>query len=379
MHSGHPVIIESGFHPCVDSINYAYLAFQGHCRRVTHSFRNVSPWTSLLLALSGDISLNPGPAARSLNGCLLNIRSIRNKSASFLEFVKDNNADLIAVTETWGPEDTEGFISSITPPGYKFTHVPRDVKKGGGVGFFIKEDLSFEKVSKNNCQTFESTSIQISTEGAKDVIFHVLYRPPNISKSQFLGEFGMFLEGAALSGCENILLGDLNFHLDQHDTWTLKFYDLLEQFSFTQLVNTPTHIQGHILDALCVRDSFSWAISPKVIGGLSDHQAIMFSLIFLSESPVSFNVFPSVKFNYNNDNYILDFRVDILKSDLIRCPYKTASLLSHQYFNTLRSLLDKHAPMKKKNIARHAETGFMNCDILKAKRLKRKYERAWRR
>ena len=64
----------------------------------------------------------------------------------------------------------------------------------------------------------------------------------------------MFLEGAVLSGCENILLGDLNFHLDQHGTWTLKFYDILEQFSFTQLVNTPTHIQGHILDALCVRD-----------------------------------------------------------------------------------------------------------------------------
>ena len=81
-HSGHPVIIESGFHPCVDSINYAYLAFQGHCQRVTHSFRNVG-------------------------------------------HVKDNNADLIAVTETWlRPEDTEGFISSITPPGYKFTHIP---------------------------------------------------------------------------------------------------------------------------------------------------------------------------------------------------------------------------------------------------------------
>ena len=137
MHSGHPVIIESGIHPCVDSINYAFLAFQGHFRRVAHSFRNVSPWTSLLLALSGDISLNPGPASRSLNGCFLNIRSIRNKSASFLEFIKDNNADLIAVTETWlRPEDTEGFISSITPPGYKFTHVPRNVKKGGGVGFF---------------------------------------------------------------------------------------------------------------------------------------------------------------------------------------------------------------------------------------------------
>ena len=68
MHSGHPVIIESGFHPCVDGINYTYLAFQGHCRRVMYSFRNVSPWKSLLLALSGDISLNLGPASRSLKG-----------------------------------------------------------------------------------------------------------------------------------------------------------------------------------------------------------------------------------------------------------------------------------------------------------------------
>ena len=156
----------------------------------------------------------------------------------------------------------------------------------------------------------------------------------------------------------------------------MKFYDILEQFSFTQLVNTPTHIQGHILDALCVRDSFSWAISPKVIGGLSDHQAIIFSFIFPVRESCKFQCVPIRKIHKIN---ISDFRMDILKSDLIRCPYKTASLLSHQYFNTLRSLLDKHAPIMKKNILRHAETGFMNCDILKAKQLKRKYERAWRR
>ena len=331
----------------------------------------------MLLALSGDISLNPGPGSRSLNGCLLNVRSIRNKSASFLEFVKDNNADLIAVTETWlRPEDTECFISSITPPGYKFTHVPRNIKKGGGVGFFVKEDLSYEQVSKNNYQAFESISIQISSEGAKDVIFRVVCGPPDLSKSQFLDEFGMFLEGAALSGYENILLGDLNFHLDKHDTWTLKFYDILEQFGFTQLVSAPAHIQGHILDALCVRDSFSWAISPQVIGGLSDHQAIIFSLIFPVRESCKFQRVPIRKTHKIN---ISDFTMDILKSNLIRCPYKTASLLSHQYFNTLRGLLGKHAPIMKKNVPRHAKTGFMNCDILKAGRLKRKYERVWRR
>ena len=75
--------------------------------------------------------------------------SIRNISASFLEFVKDNNADLIAVTETWlRPEDTEGFISSITPPGYKFTHVPRNVTKGGGVGFSSRRTCVLSKFQK---------------------------------------------------------------------------------------------------------------------------------------------------------------------------------------------------------------------------------------
>ena len=94
--------------------------------------------------------------------------------------------DTICTLFTNISEDTVSFISSITPPGYKFTHVPRNIKKGGGVGFFIKEDLIYEQVSKNNYQTFESISIQISSEGAKDVIFHVVYRPPNLSKSQFL-------------------------------------------------------------------------------------------------------------------------------------------------------------------------------------------------
>ena len=151
-------------------------------------------------------------------------------------------------------------------------------------------------LTKTNVIPLNTISIQISTEGAKDVIFHVVYRPPNLSKSQFLDEFGMFLEGAALSGYENILLGDLNFYLDKHDTWTLKFYDILGQFSFTQLFNTPTHIQGHILDALCVRDSFYWAISPKVIGVYQTTRQSYSALSSLSGNPVSFNVFPSVKF-----------------------------------------------------------------------------------
>ena len=68
-----------------------------------------------------------------------------------------------------------------------------------------------------------------------------------------------------------------------------------------------------------------------------------------------------------------------MNSDLIKHPHKTASLLSHQYFNTLRKILDRHTPVNRKKVPLHPDKGFKNSDILSAKRLKQKYERIWRK
>ena len=91
---------ESGIHPCLNRVNYAFLAIQGHICRVTHSYKHVSPWVSLLLILSGDVSINPGPNTSLLTGSLINIRSIRNKSVALADFINSNKSDIIAVTET---------------------------------------------------------------------------------------------------------------------------------------------------------------------------------------------------------------------------------------------------------------------------------------
>ena len=53
---------------------------------------------------------------------------------------------------------------------------------------------------------------------AQDIIFHTVYRPPNVSKAKFTEDFSSFVEGAALSCCvKNNVLGDLNLHLDKQD------------------------------------------------------------------------------------------------------------------------------------------------------------------
>ena len=111
-----------------------------------------------------------------------------------------------------------------------------------------------------------------------------------------------------------------------------------------------------------------------ITAGLSDHLAITFSVNIPIKAPCKFRQVNTQKIHKIN---ITDFRVDIVNSDLIKHPHTTASLLSHQYFNTLRNILDKHAPIKRKMAPLHPDKGFVNSDILSAMCLKLKCERVW--
>ena len=70
-----PKIIHPSLLSSLDTCNFAFVTLQAHCRHVTHCFRNVNPWWSIVLILSHDISLNRGPAVRNFKACLLNARS----------------------------------------------------------------------------------------------------------------------------------------------------------------------------------------------------------------------------------------------------------------------------------------------------------------
>ena len=140
----------------------------------------------LLLILSGDVSINPGPNTGLLTGSLINIRSIRNKSLALADFINSNKSDIIAVTETWlRPDDTDTLIGSVTPLGYKCTHVPCPEGRGGGVGFFIRDDIDFKVLPKPCFNTFESISVHLFTGNAQDIVFHTVYSPPQCFQSQF--------------------------------------------------------------------------------------------------------------------------------------------------------------------------------------------------
>ena len=98
----------------------------------------------MLLILSGVVSINPGPNTSLLTGSLINIRSTKNKSVAFVDFI-NNKFNVTVVTGTClRSDDNDSFIASVTPPGYKCIHIPRPDGRSSGVGFFISDDIDFK-------------------------------------------------------------------------------------------------------------------------------------------------------------------------------------------------------------------------------------------
>ena len=111
----------------------------------------------------------------------------------------------------------------------------------------------------------------------------VVYRPPgNHSFSTFLDEFSEFLDETMYKPSPLVITGDLNIHFDSTSSPnTLRFNDLISGHGISQLVSSPTHEKGHILDVIMVRNSDNVLYSSlKVFPGISDHSAISCLLKF---------------------------------------------------------------------------------------------------
>ena len=103
--------------------------------------------------------------------CLLNARSIRNKTLIIKDFVIDNDINILTLTETWLNlnSNDQTIINSICPTGYLFQHVPRE-KRGGGVGILFKQSL------KLKAGLTKSETEVIRSGGLYNELFNICYK-----------------------------------------------------------------------------------------------------------------------------------------------------------------------------------------------------------
>ena len=331
-----------------------------------------------LLLLAGDVASNPGPTAckrSNVVAATLNARSLKLKSASIADSIVSHSIDILAITETWTKNtDTSAAISDLTPPGYIFKHKPRPSRRGGGVGFMVACDFTVKDFTVPTFSTFECMANIVSNKSFSG-LFVSIYHPDPHHSNMFFEEYQDLLEILAPLGHDIYILGDLNLHLDTDNAGTRKFNDILDSFNLKQHVDFPTHIHGHWLDVFITRAGNHNVKSIKSCPGVSDHFMVLAQLNFCKPIPGK----QKIAFRHLRKIDISKLKAELSASDLIRNPKESLNELCDDYFSTLSTLLDKHAPVKHKYFSNKPSTPWMTPEILKLKIKKRRLERVWRK
>ena len=188
---------------------------------------------ALLLLMAG-IEINPGPAttndssnARStvisrrseIRLGSLNAGGATTKTAVIDDLIRDNRLDILAVCESWILENAPNAIKyDLAPDNYSVLHVHRQgssikgqPKRGGGLAFIYSNQLSARPIKCSLVpKTFE---LQLAGLQVGNIAVKVanIYRPPRLSKTDFLDEFADLLASLCSgTGGRLLICGDFN-------------------------------------------------------------------------------------------------------------------------------------------------------------------------
>ena len=214
----------------------------------------------------------------NLNVHTWNANSLRNKCDILVDYILENDVDIMFLTETWLADNDTVVAGECTP------------NPGGGIGILLKKPLNlFITPSGFETLNFEHTCV---TNKRNSIQFVVIYRPPQspangFKTSDFLIEFETFIDELSILPCQLVLLGDFNLYVDTPDKWDAKqFLSILSGSGFCQHITGSTPKHGHTLDLLISRidDDIvqEWHTHPVLY---SDHHIIKYILRLEKPAP----------------------------------------------------------------------------------------------
>ena len=315
-----------------------------------------------------------------------NAQSIRNKTASVLNIIAENNLDSLSLVETWvEPEDVA--IRTITPDGFVCVDRPRTqtvsgdrAARGGGVALVFRDSFQYRKLDLDlDPRTFEFLAVMLTSGGVRTLVV-TIYRPDGRNNA-FYGEFESLLEMIVVYNCNFVILGDVNVHLDvTTDPATKKFSSTVDSFGLRQMVETATHRARHTLDVVLVRgdrsDEVSIMVQPLAI---SDHSIILIELPVCKPPPVSFNATTRPWKNFDREAFQRELTASVLCSSGDAWSGMSIDDLAESYSSTLASLVDRFAPRIVVKKHHRPITPWFNAVCRAEKRRSRCLERVYRR
>ena len=190
-------------------------------------------------------------------------------------------------------------------------------------------------------------------------------------------EFPDFAEDKSIQSGDLLITGDFNFHMDVPEKcYSAKLASFLSSANLKQHVTASTHRYGHTLDLVITKSESDIVKKLEVLDfSDSDHHWIHFEL------PIEKPLLQRKEIWYRKHKKIdkNELSKDIQSSDLYKKPAENISDAVKQYNETLKTIYDKHAPVKSKVITIRPQQLWYNEAIGQAKKERKKAERKWRK
>ena len=296
----------------------------------------------------------------------ININFLDPKFEPLQEIIK-NNVDILLVSETKIDDSfPEGrfFIEGYKEP----IRLDRN-KNGGGILFFVHEDLDCKEIKSHKLsKKTEGIFLKLTIRNTKWLIMGG-YNPKKENIKNFLGQVGKELD-KFLPNYENLLLlGDFNSEMNEE-----AMKDFCETYNLTNLITDPTCFKSienpSCIDVMLTNRSSCFENSTVIETGLSDCHKMTVTIMkkyFKKREPITI-MYRDYK-NFDGDKFRADLRQKIIEAECITIDI---------FIEILNKVLDEHAPQKQK-VIRGNSAPFMNKTLSKAfmtrARLRNKYNK----
>ena len=315
----------------------------------------------------------------------LNIQSLPAKFQEFTNFINDfrisqNEPDIICLQEIWQIEDPTQF----SLPGYHNIELNlRNSAKGGGVGIYMKQNLSYKilpQFSYHVERILETLFVEIMLPDKKKFVIGSLYRPgtkyPGLTFTDQFAQFSDMLSNllSQLNDYSNnvSIYGDFNLDLLKatENKFINEYINNIFSNGYLQIVLKPTRLTTHsatLIDHIITNCKSTNHNSYILCDQISDHFPIIHLLETakpkLTPSPQpsrnfsipNINKFKSAIKNYNWNHVLLE-----------SCADKATT----NFANTFNFLYDIYFPLKqtKPNINHNPYEPWMSGGILTSRR-----------
>ena len=271
------------------------------------------------------------------------------------------NIDIFCLSETF--LTNEFSDAELNIPNYDCARKDRQ-SHGGGLIIYTKSNLPCSCRYDLEINHIEMLWLEVRHNKQKPFLICYCYRPPSAT-SEWTEKSEQSIDIATSEDKEIILLGDFNFNMLSVKAWLRK----TEYLNLIQLVQNPTRVTNStetIIDHVYsnMPDNITHISVPFY--AISDHYPVCVTrkiTNFNGKGPVhKFISYRETK-SFNEANFIYDLESQPWS---IMSIFDNASDALDYFTNLFNSVLNKHAPKKKRRVKRSKQPNWINPEILSA-------------